>query len=156
MSNPQPSSTVGSAFNLRRFLDAQQDSYSQALKELTTGKKQSHWMWFIFPQFAGLGLSQTSMFYAIGSLDEARAYINHPILGARLRECAWAVNNLQNSTAHDIFGSPDDMKFFSSMTLFELAADSPSEFTTTLEKYFPGKRDEVTIRLVNLHSSLNT
>lgn len=131
-----------------RFLDAQADIYAQVLDELRTGRKRSHWMWFVFPQFDGLGLSATSRFYAIKSLDEARDYLRHPVLGARLIECTRIVNTVQGRSAHEIFGSPDDTKFRSSMTLFELVAEPDSEFTVALNKYFAGERDKRTLELV--------
>jgi uncharacterized protein (DUF1810 family) len=134
--------------DLTRFVAAQADSYAQALRELRAGQKRSHWMWFIFPQFAGLGFSATSQHYAIKSLDEAREYLRHPLLGPRLAECTRAVNALEGLTARQIFGMPDDMKFHSSMTLFELVAEPESEFTAAIEKYFAGRRDSQTLELV--------
>ncbi len=115
-------------FDLARFVDAQHGTYDQALQELTAGHKQSHWMWFIFPQLAGLGSSAMAERYAIGSLDEARAYLQHPLLGERLRICTAAVNAVRGRTAGQVFGSPDDMKFRSSMTLFALAGPAQPEF----------------------------
>lgn len=136
-------------FHLSRFIDAQARSYEQALQELLAGNKQSHWMWFIFPQFDGLGMSATSRHYAIKSLSEARAYLAHPLLGVRLLECTQALLDLDGLTAHEIFGSPDDLKFCSCMTLFEQVADSSSPFTAALKKYFAGKRDARTLQLLN-------
>lgn len=136
-------------FNLKRFTTAQEGIYGNVLKELKSGQKRSHWMWFIFPQIAGLGRSSTSMHYAIRSIEEARAYLAHPVLGARLRECAEAVLAVEGRSASAIFGYPDDMKLQSSMTLFEYAADEPnSVFARVLEKYYGGERDRATIRLV--------
>ncbi len=135
-------------FDLARFVDAQAGIHGQALEELRAGRKRSHWMWFVFPQFAGLGLSLTSRRYAIRSLDEARAYLRHPVLGARLLECTRAVNAHSGRSAHEIFGSPDVMKLCSSMTLFELVAGARSEFAAALGKYFGGRRDEKTLELV--------
>lgn len=135
-------------FELVRFVAAQRDSYAQALAELRVGRKASHWMWFVFPQFEGLGMSAMSRRYAIRSLDEARAYLRHDVLGMRLRECTEVVNRLEGRTAHAIFGSPDDMKFGSSMTLFELAAGPGSPFAAALDKYFAGARDAQTLELV--------
>lgn len=135
-------------FDLERFVEAQRGIYEHALDELRHGRKTSHWMWFVFPQFDGLGFSATSMHYAIRSLDEARAYLAHDTLGMRLRECTATVNRLDNRSAHAIFGSPDDMKFRSSMTLFELAAGPGSPFAAALEKYFAGGRDARTLELV--------
>jgi uncharacterized protein (DUF1810 family) len=130
--------------SLERFVTAQEQIYPRALAELKAGRKQSHWMWFIFPQVAGLGQSAMSRAYAIQSLDEARAYLAHPLLGARLRECCQAVMDVQGKSAHDIFGSPDDLKFRSSLTLFDLAAPNDI-FRAALEKYFGGKEDELTL-----------
>lgn len=135
-------------YDLARFLDAQEGVYEQALAELRAGRKESHWMWFIFPQFEGLGSSETSKRYAIRSLDEASAYLRHPVLGARLEECTEAVNALEDLTAKEIFGSPDDLKFRSSMTLFELVVGPETPFGSALEKYFARERDARTIELV--------
>jgi uncharacterized protein (DUF1810 family) len=136
-------------YNLARFVQAQGRDYSRALAEIRAGRKQSHWMWYIFPQFAGLGLSSTSRHYAIGSLDEARAYLAHPILGPRLIECAGATLTVKGRSAHDIFGSPDDMKLRSSVTLFSLVSPENSVFHRVLEKYFEGKGDERTLIFVS-------
>jgi len=136
--------------DLARFLDAQADAYAQALRELRAGQKRSHWMWFVFPQFDGLGASATSRRYAIKSLEEAREYLRHPVLGRRIAECTEAVNRLHGRSARQIFGPPDDMKFCSSMTLFELASAPNSEFASALDKYFSGKRDARTRELVRL------
>jgi uncharacterized protein (DUF1810 family) len=152
--NPIPSSTaVQDPFDLARFLEAQADTYAQAVHELRSGQKRSHWMWFIFPQFDGLGRSSTGHYYAIKSLPEARAYLCHPLLGTRLAECTGIVNRLEGRSALQIFGPPDDLKFRSSMTLFELASGSKSEFTSALEKYFAGERDRKTHELVRLAGS---
>ena len=137
-------------YDLDRFLEAQEEVYGEALRELRAGRKVSHWMWFIFPQFDGLGMSEMSRRYAIGSLDEARAYLRHAVLGARLTECTEAVNDLDGLTARQIFGTPDDKKLRSSMTLFELASGPDSPFATALEKYFAGERDDRTIALVRV------
>ena len=114
---------------------AQEGVYDRALAELEAGAKETHWMWFVFPQLAGLGSSSTAKLYAIANLDEARAYLAHPLLGSRLRECTRAVNALRGRSALQIFGSPDDLKFCSSMTLFELAAEEGAEFSIALDKY---------------------
>lgn len=148
-----PSVVKQDPFDLVRFIEAQADNYEQAVHELRSGQKRSHWMWFIFPQFDGLGTSATSHRYAIKSLQEAHEYLRHPVLGARIAECARIVNSLQGRSARQIFGSPDDMKFCSSMTLFELASGSKSEFTSALEKYFAGERDMTTHELVGLAES---
>ena len=128
-------------FDLARFTAAQERVYDQALAELRAGRKESHWMWFIFPQFEGLGESPTSRRFAIRSLEEARAYLDDPVLGPRLLECSHALLGLAGLSASAIFGYPDDMKLRSSMTLFELAAPPRSVFTRVIEKYFGGERD---------------
>jgi uncharacterized protein (DUF1810 family) len=139
-------------YDLDRFLDAQEDIHAHAIEELRAGRKRSHWMWFVFPQFEGLGVSARSHQYAIRTLDEAAAYLRHPVLGARLSECTEVVNGLQGLTAREIFGTPDDRKFCSSMTLFELVAGPDSPFASALEKYFSGERDARTLELVRLAS----
>jgi len=130
-------------FNLRRFLEAQDraDSYQRALGELRAGRKYSHWIWWIFPQLAGLGHSVISREYAITSLDEARAYLAHPVLGPRLRECTWAMNSHIGPSAVDILGHTDAMKFRSSMTLFSRADPSSAEFARALDQFFNGVAD---------------
>lgn len=133
-------------YKLGRFIDAQESSYAQALTELRRGRKTGHWIWFIFPQIEGLGASPTSRFYAIASLDEARAYLAHPLLGSRLRECVAAVNGIAGSSAHAIFGSPDDLKFRSSLTLFAAADPNEPLFEAALAKYYAGERDPLTLR----------
>ena len=138
----------GNSFDLERFLDAQSSVYEQALAELRAGQKRSHWMWFVFPQIEGLGHSSTSTRYAIRSLEEARAYLKHPLLGSRLRECAEAVYSVEGRTASDIFGFPDDLKLRSCMTLFAAVAEPESVFLRVLEKYFQGKQDERTLQLL--------
>lgn len=135
------------AFNLEPFVAAQDPVYAQVLRELRSGRKRSHWMWFVFPQVAGLGRSSTAQHYALASLDEARAFAAHPVLGARLRECAGAVLELEGRSAEDIFGHPDNLKFHSSMTLFALAAPAEPVFAACLDKYFGGVRDSATVRL---------
>jgi uncharacterized protein (DUF1810 family) len=132
------------AHDLERFLAAQQDVYDDVLDELRSGRKMSHWMWFIFPQIAGLGSSPTSRFYAIGSLDEARAFLAHPVLGARLRECAGLVLATTGRRAEDIFGSTDARKLRSSMTLFHRAAPDEPLFARVLDRYYDGRLDEAT------------
>ncbi|HEX2558835.1 DUF1810 domain-containing protein [Phenylobacterium sp.] len=133
-------------FRLSRFVDAQASAYEAALAELKRGRKTSHWIWFVFPQIAGLGFSQTSQFYAIGSLDEARAYLDHPILGPRLGACVATVLNHRGRSAREIFGTPDDMKFCSSMTLFAHAAPDEPLFRQALEAFFAGERDPLTLQ----------
>lgn len=134
--------------NLQRFLDAQSFIYDRALVELKRGRKESHWMWFVFPQVAGLGMSERSVRYGIRSLDEAAAYAAQPILGARLRDCTATTLAVAGRTAYEILGSPDDMKFQSSMTLFEKAVPSEPLFAAALEKYFAGTRDQRTLELL--------
>ena len=130
--------------NLDRFVEAQAPVYDRALAELKAGRKQSHWMWFVFPQIAGLGRSPMAQHYAIQNLAEARTYLAHPLLGARLRECAQAVIDVESRTANEIFGSPDDLKLRSSLTLFDLA--SPDDiFRAALEKYFDSEEDPLTL-----------
>ena len=135
-------------YQLARFVEAQAGVYPEALAELRHGRKRSHWMWFVFPQMAGLGFSAMSQRYAIGNLDEARAYLAHPLLGARLQECCTALLELQGRSAHEIFGSPDDLKLQSSATLFERVAEPGSVFSRVLERYYAGRRDERTLQLV--------
>ena len=133
-------------YRLERFVETQSnDVHAQALGELRAGRKASHWMWFVFPQVAGLGSSPTSQHYAIGSLAEARAYLAHPVLGPRLVECASAVLSHPDRTARQIMGSPDDAKLRSSMTLFALAADSEPVFEQVLDTFFAGERDPRTV-----------
>jgi uncharacterized protein (DUF1810 family) len=134
--------------SLERYIMAQAPIYAQALAELKRGDKQSHWMWFIFPQIAGFGHSPMSQAYAIQSLDEARDYLSHPVLGARLRECCRAVMAVNGKTAHEIFHTPDDLKFRSSLTLFAQAAPEEALFQDLLKKYFDGKADAVTLKLL--------
>jgi len=128
-------------FNLRRFIAAQDGVYDRVLAELRAGNKRSHWMWFVFPQREGLGVSATAQFYALGSLDEARAYLAHPILGPRLVECTEIVNRLDNRSLLAIFGDPDRMKFRSCMTLFEHVEPDQPVFAGALDKYCGGLRD---------------
>lgn len=133
-------------YHLERFVEAQSNGvYGQALNELRAGRKTSHWMWFIFPQASGLGSSPTSQRYAIGSLAEARAYLDHPVLGSRLTECARAILAHSDRTARHIMGSPDDAKLRSSMTLFALAAASELVFQQVLDTFFAGERDPRTV-----------
>ncbi len=134
--------------DLDRFVQAQARDYDTALAELNSGRKRSHWMWYVFPQAAGLGYSDTSKYYAIRSLEEARAYLSHPLLGSRLRECAAAVLAVEGRSAQDIFGSPDDVKLQSSMTLFAQVSGQDGIFTSVLRKYFDGQQDSQTLRLL--------
>ena len=135
---------------LQRFVDAQDDdgTYESALRELSDGRKRSHWMWFIFPQLAGLGQSPTSRRYAISSLEEARAYVEHPVLGPRLEECARALLQRTGGSARDIFGGIDAMKLRSSMTLFHRADPDNALYGEVLDRYFGGEPDSATDRLL--------
>ena len=135
---------------LSRFVEAQEEDYDQALAEIRRGRKQSHWMWYIFPQFDGLGFSSTSKRYSIKSLAEAKAYLCHPVLGPRLMECAEAVVCIEGRSAFEIFGSPDDMKLRSCATLFACVSPVGSVFDRMLGKYFQGERDGKTLRLVGI------
>ena len=133
-------------YNLERFLAAQAGAHDTAVAELRNGCKQSHWMWYVFPQLAGLGRSARAQHYGIKSLDEARAYLAHPLLGARLQECAAVLEGLDSSlTASSIFGYPDDLKLRSSLTLFAQAAGPGSIFDRLLDRYFAGQPDELTV-----------
>lgn len=136
-------------YNLNRFLDAQQGVYQTALSEITNGKKQSHWMWFVFPQLQGLGFSATSKYYAIKDLGEAEAFLKHPVLGGRLLHICKALLTLKSKDAHKIFGSPDDMKLKSSMTLFSILHDTDPVFQAVLDKFFDGENDTKTLRLLS-------
>jgi uncharacterized protein (DUF1810 family) len=131
--------------NLRRFVDAQERVYSEVCRELRSGSKRSHWMWFIFPQIKGLGQSSISVMYAISSLEEAKAYLDHPILGPRLRECTRLVNQIAGRSIWRVFDYPDDLKFHSSITLFAQAAPDDQVFRDALQKYFGGELDQLTI-----------
>lgn len=128
-------------YDLQRFLDAQQGDYQQALAEVKNGKKRSHWIWYIFPQLKGLGMSYNSQYYGIGGREEAKAYLEHPVLGARLREITKAFLELQGVSAHDVFGSPDAMKVLSSMTLFHEVAEKDDPFWEVITKYYRGAPD---------------
>jgi uncharacterized protein (DUF1810 family) len=139
---------AGDSYDLERFVEAQRGVYEQACAELRRGRKTGHWIWFIVPQIAGLGFSATSQQYAIQSLDEARAYLEHLMLGPRLREISQIVLSINGKTAHDVFGSPDDMKLRSSMTLFAHATDDNAVFVAVLRKYFNGVEDPKTVKLL--------
>ena len=132
-------------YNLQRFLDAQRPVFEEVRSELREGRKTSHWMWFIFPQMEGLGRSELARKYAISSRAEAEAYLMHPILGARLRECTRLVNLVEGRSIEQIFGYPDDMKFRSSMTLFSHATSDNQVFKDALQKYFGGESDPLTL-----------
>jgi uncharacterized protein (DUF1810 family) len=141
----------GDPFDLNRFISAQEGIYDRALAELRDGLKRSHWMWYIFPQVEGLGHSPTTRRYSIKSLEEARQYLAHPVLGQRLKESAEAVLAIQGRSTADIFGHPDDWKLQSSMTLFELVSGPESVFGRILDKYYQGKRDTRTLQIVGKH-----
>ena len=135
-------------YNLKRFLDAQDELFGQVCTELREGRKRTHWMWFIFPQLKGLGHSAMAEFYAISSLAEAAAYLSHPVLGARLRQCTELVNQIDGRTVDQIFGSPDNLKFRSCMTLFARLEADNQVFKDALEKYFGGTADARTLELL--------
>jgi len=134
---------------MKRFLDAQQSSFETALSEIKRGRKQTHWMWYIFPQIQGLGFSETSKFYAIKDLSEAREYLQHPVLGARLIQISHALLEGEEKNANKIFGTPDDLKLKSSMTLFASLENTDPVFQEVLNKFFQGKKDEKTIGVIN-------
>jgi uncharacterized protein (DUF1810 family) len=138
---------MGAQFDLERFVTAQDPIYGTVAAELRAGRKQTHWMWFIFPQMAGLGRSGTALRYAIASLDEARAYLAHTVLGVRLRECTALVLEVKDRSADDIFGYPDNLKFQSCMTLFCHAApeDTETVFREALDRFYDGREDEQTV-----------
>lgn len=131
--------------DLQRFVDAQDPVIDTVKRELRSGRKRSHWMWFVFPQVAGLGSSRKAQRYAIESRAQAESYLAHPILGPRLHECTELVNDIDGRSANDIFGSPDDLKFRSSMTLFDAVADGPNPFERALERYYDGDADQQTL-----------
>lgn len=135
-------------FELQRFVDAQDRVYDQVLAELRAGAKRSHWIWFIFPQLGALGSSSTAKRFGITSLVEAQAYLAHPVLGARLRECARLVVAIEGRTKDDIFGWPDNLKVCSSMTLFAAATDDNADFVAVLDKFYGGERDARTLELL--------
>jgi uncharacterized protein (DUF1810 family) len=139
---------IDDPYDLDRFVEAQEGVYEQALAELKRGEKTTHWMWYIFPQFEGLGSSPNSRRYAIGTFDEARAYNRHPILGKRLWRCAQTVLRLKGRSAREIFGTPDDLKLRSCATLFDRVVAPGSVFHWLLDKYFQGQRDQKTLQLI--------
>jgi uncharacterized protein (DUF1810 family) len=139
------SSNGADQFDLQRFVDAQDRVYGRVLDELRNGAKRSHWIWFVFPQLRGLGHSTTAQHYGISSLDEARAYLAHPVLGPRLRECTRLVAAIEGRSVDQIFGWPDNLKVRSSMTLFARATDGNAEFRAVLEKFYDGEDDPATV-----------
>jgi uncharacterized protein (DUF1810 family) len=139
-------------YNLHRFIDAQSGVYERALAELKVGRKRTHWIWFIFPQLAGLGSSEMAEKYAIRSADEAAAYLSDPILGSRLLRCVEVMLSIKDSSAHDILGSPDDMKFRSSLTLFSAVSDHGSVFHQAIDRFYEGEFDMRSVELLNAAS----
>jgi len=135
-------------YNLQRFIDAQHQHYDTALAEIINGRKQSHWMWFIFPQITGLGSSPMAQKYAIQDIDEAMEFLEHPILGRRLIEISSALLHLETNDAYQVFGSPDNMKLRSSMTLFASAPNTNEVFEKVLQKFFQGQQDEATLTMI--------
>jgi uncharacterized protein (DUF1810 family) len=135
--------------SLSRFLDAQKETYEKALNEIKSGRKRSHWMWYVFPQILGLGFTDISKYYAIKDLNEAKGYLNHTVLGPRLVQISRSLLDLDTNDAHLIFGSPDELKLKSSMTLFSLVPNSDPVFEDVLSKFFAGQKDLKTLQLVN-------
>jgi len=135
-------------YDLRRFLQAQADDYDQALSEIRSGRKRTHWMWYIFPQIDGLAVSSTAKHYSIKSVEEARAYLDHPVLGPRLLECAAAAVGVEGRSATEIFGFPDDLKLRSCATLFACVSPASSVFERLLGKYYGSVPDDKTLRLL--------
>lgn len=141
--------SMSDPFDLARFVEAQAGVIADARAEMAAGRKQSHWMWFVFPQIAGLGASAMAQRYAIGSAAEAAAYLEHPVLGSRLRDLTELANEAAGS-ARDVFGAPDDLKFRSCMTLFNAVAPDEAPFRTALARYFGGERDPLTLEILEL------
>ena len=140
------------SFDLERFVEARRPVMPAVMAELRAGRKRTHWMWFVFPQIAGLGFSSMAQRYAISGLEEARAFLAHPVLGPELRECCRLVNAVEGRSANDIFGCPDDMKFRSSMTLFDRASGGEAVFREALDKYYGGEPDPKTIERLTSNS----
>jgi uncharacterized protein (DUF1810 family) len=153
MADANDPDNAGDVYDLNRFVQAQEDDYEQALSEIRKGRKQSHWMWYVFPQFDGLGFSSTSRRYSIKSVEEADAYLRHPVLGPRLLACVEAVLSVEGRSAFEIFGSPDDLKLRSCATLFACVSPGGSVFHRLLDKYFKGERDAKTLRLLGIDLS---
>jgi uncharacterized protein (DUF1810 family) len=150
MADQNVSGSADDPHNLNRFVQAQEDDYDTALSEIKSGRKRSHWMWYIFPQLDGLGFSPTAKLYAIKTIAEAEAYLGHPLLGPRLLECCEAVLGVEGRSAFEIFGFPDEMKLKSCATLFACVSPPGSVFDRLLQKYFQGGRDEKTLRLLGI------
>jgi uncharacterized protein (DUF1810 family) len=148
MESPQDRDGAGDPHDLKRFVDAQEGDYEQALSEVRSGRKRSHWMWYIFPQYDGLGFSSTSRRYAIKSAAEAMEYLRHRVLGPRLVECCEAALGVEGRSASEVFGSPDDVKLRSCATLFAAVSPAGSVFEQLLVKFFRGEWDEKTLRLL--------
>ncbi|CAM4282893.1 DUF1810 domain-containing protein [Mycobacterium senriense] len=145
MCNRSHMESAGDPFGLKRFVDAQEPVYGDVVAELRAGRKRSHWMWFVFPQLRGLGGSAMAVRFGIASLEEAGAYLDHELLGPRLRECSRLVTAVQGRSIGQIFGSPDDLKLCSSMTLFARATDDNQDFVAVLDKYYDGRLDPLTL-----------
>ena len=143
-----PANSQTFAYNLQRFVDAQTPVYDRVCEELAAGRKQSHWIWYIFPQMRGLGRSETARYYGLASREEAQAFLEHPILRARLRQCVDLMMFVPARTLSEILAPPDDLKFISSMTLFGEVAAEPEPFVAALDKYAAGKRDDATLALL--------
>lgn len=150
MTDVSDPSDAGDPHDLDRFVQAQARNYDHALAEVRAGRKRTHWMWYVFPQVAGLGSSPTARRYAIRSLAEARAYLGHPVLGPRLVECAEAALGVEGRSAYEVFGSPDDLKLRSSATLFACVSPPGSAFHRLLDRYFDGQPDDRTLRLLGV------
>jgi uncharacterized protein (DUF1810 family) len=150
MSDSAGSPSTDDPYNLSRFVRAQQGDFERALAEVSGGRKRTHWMWYVFPQLDGLAFSSTSKHYAIKSIDEARAYLAHPVLGPRLLRCAEAAARVEGRSATEIFGPPDDLKLRSCATLFACVSPPGSVFERLLDKYYGGERDRKTLRLLGI------
>jgi uncharacterized protein (DUF1810 family) len=144
---------MGKEHNLKRFIEAQQSHYPIALAEIKNSKKRSHWMWYIFPQIEGLGFSDTSKFYAIKDMEEAEAFLKHPVLGSRFVGICKELLKQNENNANKIFGSPDDLKLKSSMTLFSLIPNADPVFESVLNKFFNGEKDKKTMRILETQNS---
>jgi uncharacterized protein (DUF1810 family) len=156
MADPSGARSTDDPYNLSRFLRAQEDDYERALSEIRSGQKRTHWMWYVFPQLDGLAFSSTSQHYAIKSLEETKAYLDHPVLGPRLLECAEAAVRVEGRSAAAIFGSPDDLKLRSCATLFACVAPPGSVFDRLLDKFYGGARDDKTLRLLGIGPGAGT
>jgi uncharacterized protein (DUF1810 family) len=151
MANLSDSRGADDPYELNRFLEAQDDDYEQALREIRNGRKLTHWMWYIFPQIDGLAFSSTSRRFSIKSIEEAKAYLDHPVLGPRLLECAEAAVRVEGRSATDVFGSPDDLKLRSCATLFASVSPRGSVFERLLERFYQGEGDAKTLRSLGIN-----